>query len=153
MSMGFGLAGYYQTVLQQIMWGYTAEVYTNSTRQSVIFYYTKLLGLGRVRISTVRVESSSYLSNPATFTLIASSSGGPPSTSIWTRNGVTITNNSVFRVNLTPRCDSGAVCTHSLYESTLTVFGKLPGQYRYSVSNRASSSHSSTFITINGQLK
>lgn len=102
--------------------------------------------------SGVVVESLSFTHDPPTFTLLAHSSGGPPATSVWTRNGVPITNsNSSFAIRLTSQCPQlNEACLNSEYESRLIVTGNLPGEYQYIVGNRARSTNSTSSIDFEG---
>lgn len=112
---------------------------------------TDLLGLGQVIVSTLVLEPSSRLfDDPPGFLLTARSRKGPPTTSIWKRNGVNITYNDSFEFNLRARCDIEGGCLDSIYESNLRVTGYLPGEYQYIVSNIARTSHSTMSITIHG---
>ena len=94
--------------------------------------------------------SSSFLSDPPTFILFGNTSGGPPTTYIWTRNGQVITTNASYKVTLLVNQGAGAHFVHSLYRSTLTVTGRLPGVYQYSVTNRATSGMVTDQINIEG---
>ena len=81
------------------------------------------------------------------FTLIGDTTGGPPETSTWTRNGVTISDSGSYSISLTVPgvtssgtpflVDNSQIFQQSRYRSTLTVTGNLPGVYVYSVINRA----------------
>ena len=98
--------------------------------------------------------------NPPSFTLIGDTTGGPPETSTWTRNGVTISDGGSYSLSLTV---PGVMTTNSndliavnqifqqsRYRSTLTVTGNLPGVYVYSVINRAMSTPRTAIFTIEG---
>ena len=89
----------------------------------------------------VILGSSSLASDPPTFILVGDTSGGPPTTYTWTRDGQVITNSASYSIplQLNLYIDSSDVFQESLYHSTLTVTGVLPGVYQYSVSNRATS--------------
>ena len=94
------------------------------------------------------------------FTLIGDTTGGPPETSTWTRNGVTIRDGGSYSISLTvpgvtSRDTSDLVAVsqifqQSRYRSTLTVTGNLPGVYVYSVINRAMSTPRTVIFTIEG---
>ena len=97
-------------------------------------------GLGAITTNQVSLSSSSsFLSDPPTFTLFGDTSGGPPTTYTWTRNGQVITNNATFSISI--QVNEGIALPtrfeESHYRSTLTVTGRLPGVYQYSVTNRA----------------
>lgn len=64
--------------------------------------------------------------------------GGPPTYFSWAKDGRQLINSSTFRisigVNLTEPLHSRY--THGVYASTLTVIGRQPGTYSYTVGNR-----------------
>ena len=102
------------------------------------------------------------MADPPSFTLIGDTTGGPPETSTWTRNGVTISdiNGGSYSISLTvPGVTSSGtsylwavseIFQQSRYRSTLTVTGNLPGVYVYSVINRATSAPRTDSFTIEG---
>ena len=106
-------------------------------------------GRGRVIIDHISLSSSSFLSDPPTFTLVSDTTGGPPTTYTWTRNGQVITNNASYSISLQVG-QSYTGFQNSLYRSTLTVTGRLPGVYQYSVTNRATSVMVTDQFTIEG---
>ena len=81
--------------------------------------------------------SSFFLTDPPTFTLIGETSGGPPTTYTWTRNGALINDGGPFSISLSLNESNPRRFRDSLYVSTLTVTGRYPGVYEYSVTNRA----------------
>ena len=98
--------------------------------------------------------------DPPSFTLIGNTTGGPPETSTWTRNGVNISDGGSYSISLTvpgvPSRDAESlnvvnqIFQQSRYHSTLTVTGNLPGVYVYSVINRAMSEPRTASFTIEG---
>ena len=88
------------------------------------------------------------MSDPPTFTLIGDTSGGPPTTYTWTRDGQVITNSASYSIALQLDLDNSDVFRESIYHSTLTVTGVLPGVYQYSVTNRATSGMVTDQMTI-----
>ena len=104
---------------------------------------------GRVIINHILLSSSSFSSDPPTFTLVSDTYGGPPTTYTWTRNGQVITNDASYSISLQVE-RSFAEFQNSQYRSTLTVIGRLPGVYQYSVTNRATSGMVTGQITIEG---
>ena len=94
-------------------------------------------GRGAITTNQVSLSSSSlFLSDPPTFTLFGDTSGGPPTTYTWRRNGQVITNNATFNISI-QASENDASFRENLYRSTLTVTGRLLGEYQYSVTNRA----------------
>jgi hypothetical protein len=93
-----------------------------------------------------------------TFTLVGETSGGPPTTYTWTRDGVEITNSSSDSISLSlntvpmePDTPENRIAyLGSLYRSTLTVTGIFPGVYQYSASNRATATPSTESFNIEG---
>ena len=100
------------------------------------------------------------MADPPSFSLISDTTGGPPETSTWTRNGVTISDSGSYSISLTvPGVTStdtddlkavNQTFQQSHYRSTLTVTGNLPGVYVYSVINRAMSTPRTANFTIEG---
>ena len=98
------------------------------------------------------------MADPPSFTLIGDTTGGPPETSTWTRNGVTISDDGITLT--VPGVDTihvyysnfnHLIFRQSRYRSTLTVTGNLPGVYVYSVINRAMSTPRTANFTIEGK--
>ena len=100
------------------------------------------------------LRSGSRFTGSPRFTLDARTSGGPPTTSTWTRDGVEITSGISLEVDTIPQstatADNVAAYLNTRYISTLIVTGVFPGVYQYSASNRAMASPSTTNITIEG---
>ena len=85
------------------------------------------------------------------FTLVGDTEGSPPETYTWTRNGAPITNNDSFSISIgVNNVTDPHAYSNSRYRSTLTVTGKLPGMYQYSVSNRATPNTLTSNINIEG---
>ena len=85
------------------------------------------------------------------FTLAGDTEGGPPETYNWTRNGAPITNGGSFSISIGVNgVTDPSAYDNSRYRSTLTVTGRLPGMYQYSVSNRATSNTLTSNINIEG---
>ena len=96
---------------------------------------------------SLTISSSSFLSDSPTFTLLGATSGGPPTTYTWTRNGHVITNSASYSISIqVDRSADGF--QNSRYRSTLTVTGRLSGVYQYSVTNRATSDMVTDTFTI-----
>jgi len=92
--------------------------------------------------------SSSFLATPPTFTLIAETSGGPPTHHFWIRD-----NHVLQSTTLSVNGNNSAAYEQSLYHSTLTVTGRQPGQYQFLTYNRATTlNKTSQVITIGGTL-
>ena len=89
------------------------------------------------------------------FTLAGDTEGGPPETYTWTRNGAPITNNDSFSISIgVNNVTDPSAYDNSRYRSTLTVTGRLPGVYQYSVTNRATLNTLTSNINIEeGQLR
>ena len=65
------------------------------------------------------------------------SSGGPPTTYTWTRNGAVITDGGPYSISIAVDGHSDTIYREGRYRSTLIVSGNLPGLYQYSATNRA----------------
>ena len=89
------------------------------------------------------------------FTLEARTSGGPPTTSTWTRDGVEITS-GILALDTNPQNaatpENIDAYLNSRYISTLVVTGVFPGVYQYSASNSAMASPRTASFTIEGTL-
>ena len=119
-----------------------------------------LVGFGAINTSSISLMDSSFMVDPPSFTLIGDTTGGPPETSTWTRNGVTISDGYSYSISLTvpgvtsrdtsDLRDVSQIFQQSRYRSTLTVTGNLPGVYVYSVINRAMSTPRTCSFTIEG---
>ena len=119
-----------------------------------------LVGLGVINTSSISLMDSSFMADPPSFTLIGNTTGGPPETSTWTRNSVTISDGGSYSISLTVPgvTDSRArfltanslIFQQSRYRSTLNVTGNLPGVYVYTVINRAMSTPRTANFTIEG---
>ena len=108
------------------------------------------LGIGA--ITTVIGRSSPFTTNPIiSFQLFGDSTGGPPTTSYWTRSGVNITNNSTFSTSISFTGSHDAAGHRAAnYGSTLTVTGRQPGLYQYYVSNRRTTGLRTAQILVDG---
>ena len=119
-----------------------------------------LVGLGVINTISISLVDPSFMADPPSFTLIGDTTGGPPETSSWTRNGVTISDGGSYSISLTvPGVTStdtrdliavNQIFQESCYRSTLT--GNLPGVYVYTVINRAMSAPRTASFTIEGTL-
>ena len=117
-----------------------------------------LVGFGVINSSSISLVDPSFIANFPSFTLIGDTTGGPPETSVWTRNGVTISDGGSYNISLTvPGVDrrdvfklDTQIFQQSRYRSTLTVTGNLPGVYVYSVINKAMSAPRTVNFTIEG---
>ena len=104
-------------------------------------------GRGTITANQVSLSSSSFQSDPPTLTLLGATIGGPPTTYTWTRNGQVISNSASYSISIQVE-QSIAGFQNSRYRSTLTVTGRLPGVYQYSVTNRATSGMVTGTFTI-----
>ena len=108
------------------------------------------LGNG-VITSRVSLQSSSFHSDPPTFTLVGDSVGGPPTNYTWRRNGEVITANSSYNISIAVNNgEDRASREQAHYTSTLVVTGIFPGRYEYSVSNPATSTPVTSYELIEG---
>ena len=113
--------------------------------------------LGNGAITTVQGRSSQFTTNPISFQLFGDSTGGPPTTSYWTRNGVNITNSNTFSISSISFTGSHDDAGHRAanYQSTLTVTSEQPqpGTYVYTVSNRRTSGFRTAQVIVDGNYK
>ena len=95
------------------------------------------------------VSLTTFQSTPPTFSLVGESFGGPPTTFTWRRNGAVITANSSHGISIAAE---ERAYHESRYRSTLTVTGHFPGEYQYSVTNRATTSTINRRFSIESKL-
>ena len=118
------------------------------------------VGAGVITIDSVDIVDmdSIFLGNPPEFNLRADTSGGPPEEYYWTRNGQRVSDDDAFDIFLIvvttlvgnqPRPDA---LGNSRYNNTLIVRGNLPGEYEYTVGNRATSPMVTSSFNIEGML-
>ena len=84
--------------------------------------------------------------DPPVFTLTCTSTGGPATTVIWKRNGTILRNDSNH--NITSQVIDPMNIT---YTNTLTVTGRLAGQYECNVSNIRTSPSATRHIRVVGK--
>ena len=101
-------------------------------------------------MNQVSLSSSSFLTDPPAFTLVGETGGGPPTTYNWARNGVNITEGGPFSISLSLNESCPRRFVDSLYVSKLTVTGRYPGVYGYSVTNRATQTIVRSVFAIEG---
>ena len=88
------------------------------------------------------------VADPPVFTLTTTSTGGPPSTVSWSRDGTLLSENSTY--SIASQVING---TTSTYTHTLTVTGRLEGEYKFNVSNiRTPLPSTSTLIVFGKKL-
>ena len=90
------------------------------------------------------------MANPPSFILSGSTSGGPPESYTWTRNGEVINDGGSYSISISVSVHEEAF-TMSRYVCMLNVTGNLPGVYQYSVSNRATSNMLTASYAIEGK--
>ena len=116
---------------------------------SVLFVF--MIGNGAITSSSLNLQSTSFRSDPPSFTLVASTVGGPPIPRFWRRNGVIATSsNPAFEVTFGVTAETEQNRINAGYTSTLTVTGNLPGEYNYAFTNQASGNLRDDVIIIEG---
>ena len=106
---------------------------------------------GQITTNEVLLLEPSFFTDPPSFILIGSTSGGPPESYTWTRNGEEISDGGSYSISIGVSVHEEAF-TMSRYVSILRVTGNLPGVYQYSVSNRAMSNMRTASYAIEGTL-
>ena len=91
-----------------------------------------------------------FMADPPSFTLIGATSGGPPESYTWTRNGEVISDGGSYSISIDVSVHRDAFIM-SRYVSSLCVTGNLPGVYQYSVNNRAMSNMRTASFAIEGK--
>ena len=79
-----------------------------------------------------------------TFTLTCTSTGGPATTVSWRSNNSTVTEDSAHRITSQILTDA----ENATYTNTLTVTGRLVGEYQCTVSNNKPSSSSGMLVVV-----
>ena len=84
--------------------------------------------------------------DPPVFTLTCVSTGGPATTVTWTRDAAIVSNdaNHVFTKTVTNQLTA-------TYANTLTVTGREPGNYTYSVANVRTDPPATASLTVAGE--
>lgn len=109
------------------------------------------LFLGRGSINSINLYVFPFMGYVQSFILFGDTSGGPPTTHTWTRNGEIITHGGPFSISLFLKAVSEKY-RESVYISRLMVTGRLTGVYQYSVINRAMEHSRNGSITIKGTI-
>ena len=112
------------------------------------YYYYCLSPTGQVTISgeiTFQLNTDPA-TDPPVFTLTCTSTGGPPTTVSWRRDGVVLTDNSNYTITSQILLDT----EKATYTHTLTVTGRMVGEYQCSVSNVRTPSGSTRNLTVLG---
>ena len=105
---------------------------------------TIITSTGDVVVSFVQFQLTSELNaTTPTFTLTCTSTGGPATTVSWTVNNHTVTEDSAH--NITSQITNTTTAT---YTHTLTVMGRLVGEYECNVSNNKPSSASGVVAVV-----
>ena len=85
--------------------------------------------------------------DPPVFTLTCTSTGGPATTVSWRRDGTMLSDDSTYSITSQVLTDTMT----ATYTHTLTVTGRLVGEYECSVSNIRTPSGSSRTLTVVGE--
>ena len=94
---------------------------------------------------------STSLLDPQAFVLAGDTSGGPPTTYTWRKDGMEISADDVnFNISIAVKGREQDTFLNSLYRSVLTVTGRQGGVYEYSVTNEATSGMMTTSFTVEG---
>ena len=96
-------------------------------------------------MSSVQFKLTSELNaTTPTFTLTCTSTGGPATTVSWTVDNSAVTEDSAYHITSQILIDP----ENALYTHTLTVTGRLVGEYQCTVSNNKPSSSSGTLAVV-----
>ena len=117
---------------------------------TLVYLYTICVPMisltGNVTVSSVQFQRTSELNaTTPTFTLTCTSTGGPATTVSWRRDGTMLSDDSTY--SITSQVTDAMTAT---YNHTLTVTGRLVGEYECNVSNNKPSS-SSGMVTVVGK--
>ena len=122
------------TLQQVVFYYYYMDFFLNSTGQVTI--------LGEITFQL----NTDPATDPPVFTLTCTSTGGPASTVSWSRDGTVLSDDSNH--DITSQVMDTVTAT---YTNTLTVTGRLAGQYECSVSNIRTPSGSTRNLTVVGK--
>ena len=126
-------------------------IYTNNTGKLTFFLHRLCaynlscfhLTSGALEVTSLQFQLTSELNaTTPTFTLTCTSTGGPATTVSWTVNNHTVTEDSAHNITSQILTDPET----ATYNHTLTVTGRLEGQYECTVSNNKSSSNRSLMV-------
>jgi len=101
---------------------------------------------GQVTISgeiTFQLDTD-LATDPPVFTLTCTSTGGPATTVSWRRDGTMLSDNSTYSINSEATNDTET----ATYNHTLTVTGRLVGEYECTVSNIRTPSGSTRSLAV-----
>ena len=102
-------------------------------------------GLGDVVVSSVQFQlTSELIATTPTFNLTCTSTDGPATTVSWTVNNHTLAEDSAHHITSQVLTDAET----ATYTHTLTVTGRLVGEYECTVSNNKPSSYSGMLAVV-----
>ena len=90
--------------------------------------------------ATMLIRSrTDFMGSTPFFALIGKTTGGPPTSFLWTKDGVPLTSASSINIAIAPVLQNDVFrYRDAIYESTLKVSGRQPGLYEYQARNRIS---------------
>ena len=93
--------------------------------------------VGAITLSVVVVAGPNNFHDPSQygFALYGISNGGAPTSFTWRRDGVVLTSSSPYTIAAPVLTSSENSCSERVYESRVTVTGKVTGVFTYTVTN------------------
>jgi hypothetical protein len=80
-----------------------------------------------------------FMSDTPHFSIIGKSVGGPPTDYRWSKDGLLLTSNATFNITMAAIPQNMMLrYQHNMFESIITVTGREPGFYQYTVTNQVS---------------
>ena len=93
--------------------------------------------VGAITLSVIVVAGPNNFHDPSQygFVLEGMSNGGAPTSFTWRRDDVVLTSSSPYTIAAPVLTSSGKPCSEGVYESRVTVTGKVTGVFTYTVTN------------------
>ena len=112
--------------------------------------HASIFSTGDVVVSSIQFQLTSELNaTTPTFTLTCTSTGGPATTVSWTVNNHTVTEDGAHNITSQVLIDAET----ATYNHTLTLTGRLVGEYECNVSNNKPSSASGMLAVVGKKYK
>ena len=99
---------------------------------------------GNLEVNSMTLTSELSFTLSMVFTLICTSTGGPATNVTWMRNGEVLINDNNYSITSQKLIDAET----ATYDHTLTVTGRLVGEYECNVSNNKPSSASRSLRVV-----
>ena len=109
------------------------------------------MSLDAISSSMINLSGSSDFSQ-FQFVLIGISKGGEPTNFTWRRDGVDLASNAPYTIVHPELINDVYICSERIYRSRLSVTGRLPGVFTYTVNNADTVNDIMGMFTVEGML-